>query len=351
MAKAQKILFALLIIFLPSQLGLHFWPAWSYINGVCVDYFSPTVYFTDLLVIALLPLSLRAKRSNLHLHKRDCFVALFLAMTIGVNIYFSTLPWLSFYKWLKIGEMAFLAWFVAKNKTFLLSRLPIFLLVPVVYSCVLALWQFAKQGSVGGIWYWLGERSFNNSTPGIALASFNGQMFLRPYATFPHPNVLMGFLMVAGLLILTQFPHISRKITAVVLGLLLIVLVLLPSRGNLLTGWGLRMQLNQIAIQQWLKSPLFGTGLGTSPLYPRNIANFSLLHQPIHNLYFLSLSETGLIGLGIFVILLLAALWKKENIRHKIPLLAIMGLGLFDHYFLTLQQGQLLFAIVLGTII
>ncbi len=329
MNKLQKLVFAGIILFLPSQLGLHFWPEWAFINGVRIDYFSPTLYFTDVLVILLSLLSLRAQRSNLHWNKRDCFVALLLAMTIGVNVYFSLSPFVSLYKWLKIGEMAFLAWYVAKNKPGLKL-----LIIPIIYSCVLAIWQYFNHGSVGGLWYFLGERTFNNGTPGIAAG--------RPYGTFPHPNVLMGFLTVSGLIIITYLPHISRKITALVLGLSLITLILLPSRGNLLNGWGLRQQLNSIAVQEWLKSPLIGTGLGTSPLYPRNIANYAMLHQPIHNIFLLLLSETGLVGLVSFLVLL-----KK---RFSWLLLPILFLGFFDHYWLTLQQGQLLFALVLGII-
>jgi hypothetical protein len=329
--KLQQLVFALLLIFLPSQLGLHFWPDWAFINGVRVDYFSPTLYLTDILVGLLFLLSVRRlPRQSL----RSFLAMTGIAIFVLLNIYFSYSPFVTIYKWLKVIEFGFLVWWMAKHK----PRLKL-LIVPIIYSFLLALWQFIKQGSVGGLWYWLGERTFTVNTPGIAAAVINGQLILRPYATFPHPNVLAGFLVVGGFLIITYIPRNYRIITVAVISL---VFFLTLSRGNLINGWQLRQQLNNVAIEQWVKSPIFGTGLGTSPLYPRNIANFALLHQPIHNIYLLLLSETGVAGLVGFLVVI-----KK---RFSWFLLPILFLGLFDHYFLTLQQGQLLLALVLGII-
>lgn len=356
MAKIQRILFALLLIFLPSQLGLHFWPGWAYINGVRVDYFSPTIYFTDILILLLLLLEI----FNFHFSVFNKFsklqfsIVFLTVLFIAANIFYSQLPYVSFYKWLKVGEMVFLAGWVAKNlhHNIKLQHVSVMLLIAIGYSVTLAFWQFFNQGSVGGLWWFLGERTFTAATPGIALANWGGQLILRPYATFPHPNVLMGFLVVSSLLVISQLTHNSRRITALIIFLVATVLFLLPSRGDLLKGWQLRQQLNEIAIQQWLKLPLIGTGLGTSPLYPRNIANFSLLHQPIHNIYLLILAETGLGVLGVL------GVWGYRKFRSskRSPLLLssfffILLSGLFDHYWLTLQQTQLLLAVVIGIII
>lgn len=343
--KIQKIVFILLLIFLPSQLGFHFWPEWSYINGVRIDYFSPTLYFTDFLVLVIFLLEL--PRLKIKLSSIRLIGLISLMGFISLNIYFSFSPFVSFYKWLKIAELTFLAWFVAKNLRHSFKRplIIVMLLIPIAYSCILAVWQFLSQGSVGGVWYWLGERAFNNSTPGIANAVINGQLVLRPYATFSHPNALAGFLLVAGSLVVLNIPHISRKITAGVLALILLVVFLTLSRGSLLSGWQLRQQLNNIAIQQFSNSPLVGTGLGTSPLYGRNISNYAMLHQPIHNIYLLVLSETGVVGL-IGLISLICYLWQRG--KGRILLCLILALGFFDHYWLTLQQPQLLFALILG---
>src|SRR6266704_691714 len=49
----ENLLFSLLILFLPTQFGKHFWPSFSIIQGIRVDYLSPTLYFTDILIILL----------------------------------------------------------------------------------------------------------------------------------------------------------------------------------------------------------------------------------------------------------------------------------------------------------
>ena len=96
------------------------------------------------------------------------------------------------------------------------------------------------QHSLGGIFWFLGERTFTVDTPGIArfplcLPSFFGCIeFLRSYATFPHPNVLAGYLAVGVPLLLNKqiAKYTNKQINklntvrkiAIVLGLLALVL-------------------------------------------------------------------------------------------------------------------------------
>ena len=47
----SKLLIWLIVFFLPSQLGLHFWPSFSRAAGIRLDYLSPTLYFVDLLLL------------------------------------------------------------------------------------------------------------------------------------------------------------------------------------------------------------------------------------------------------------------------------------------------------------
>src|SRR3989344_696217 len=51
--RVEYILFYLIILFLPTQLGKHFWPDFSIVSGIRVDYLSPTVYFTDVFIFLL----------------------------------------------------------------------------------------------------------------------------------------------------------------------------------------------------------------------------------------------------------------------------------------------------------
>ncbi|HSX09267.1 MAG TPA: hypothetical protein VLF93_03880, partial [Candidatus Saccharimonadales bacterium] len=76
--------------------------------------------------------------------------------------------------------------------------------------------------------------------------------------------------------------------------------------------------------------------------------------QPVHNIFVLVATETGLIGLALFVWLLIATtirirrLEKGMRLPFVVLFLIIVATGSFDHYWLTLQQGQLLFAVILG---
>ena len=52
--KLYQLLFSLLILLLPTQLGRHFWPSYSFVFGLKVDYLSPTLYLTDIFLVLTL---------------------------------------------------------------------------------------------------------------------------------------------------------------------------------------------------------------------------------------------------------------------------------------------------------
>src|SRR3989344_6346282 len=51
--RVENVLLFLTILFLPTQLGRHFWPEFSFIYSLPIDYLSPTLYLWDLLVVLL----------------------------------------------------------------------------------------------------------------------------------------------------------------------------------------------------------------------------------------------------------------------------------------------------------
>jgi hypothetical protein len=436
----KNFFFLLLVIFLPTQLGIHFWPEWALVNGIRVDYFSPTLYFTDVLILLLLvwqifnsKFEIRNQFSNLKFPRRNyqaffrdkqisnwqgavyLAVVLFSAGFVYLNISHSLSPAVSAYKWIKILEFGVLGYIIAKRLKINDSRFRTtsLVLIPIFYESVLSVWQFWVQSSVGRWWYFLGERTFNSSTPGIANTFFNGQLLMRSYGTFPHPNVLGAFLAIFLPIVLARFLHNSRIFTerkkfemmatlaslgvgygalflsmsrvAIFVGIVASLVVVLPHLKRLrlmglicligLTGgvylfWPrisalkletepivVRQQLNKLAIERFAHSPVLGTGLGTSPLYEGTsnfkfqILNYSLVHQPTHNVYLMTLAETGIIGfglLGTLGILGVVRVYRQKNWVLLTSLLSIAFLGMFDHYFLTLQQGQLIFSLILG---
>ncbi len=216
MKKIGKLAFFLLVLFLPTQLGKHFWPDFSYVLGQRIDYFSPTIYLTDILIGFLFLLEFK---EILKLLKKNSIVLLFYC-SIVVLLSFYWVHWqnqnpaLLVYQWLRLAEWLFLVVWVKRNISLKETILPLSL--SVIWTSFLALGQLCQQRSLG-FWF-LGERTFYSATPGIALASWQGQLFLRPYATFPHPNVLAGYALVVFSLNLwfDWSPRILRQLALIV---------------------------------------------------------------------------------------------------------------------------------------
>jgi hypothetical protein len=415
--KLSQLSFYLLILFLPTQLGKHFWPNFSFVYGLRLDYLSPTLYLTDIFIFAIFIFSFpkllvgvrkisRKYLAGFSLFLLSLLVGLITAKNFGAGIYGI----------LKLLEFVFLAFFVSSNYQYFKKNVLFFaVFVSIIFESLLTFLQYLNQGSIGGIFYLFGERTFNALTPGIANASINGELFLRPYATFSHPNVFAGFLVLAMLFLLlfslkdkrlkifiwlgcilgTAALVITLSRSAIFLwaiyGIVLFVLWLVEKYKNrkinplqicflililigvtaiiiLQNNYVLQRFLTtsladesvmqrQILIMQSLKmfwgNPLFSVGINN---YFNNLnLNLSkespLLIQPVHNIFLLVLAETGVIGLATFLFVLLKSLFavlKKRNKYLLLSIFTIIFLGMFDHYFLTLQQGQLLVALVLG---
>lgn len=329
----------LLLLLLPSQLVIHFWPDWALVNGIRVDYLSPTLYFTDLIIAIIWAFN--------HFRIK---VPLAMIVFVVLNIFFALSPLTSIFKWLRVLEYFWLF-------KYLILKIDLKLKIKnlkfaILWTSILAWMQFIKQGSIGGVWYWLGERSFNVFTPNIAKV-FWEELILRPYATFPHPNVLGGFLAIAGILsggwisaiafttLIITFSRtaIFAALAAVIflkrhysLLPLLLLPLLIPGSPDSLIG---RSDLIRTSLDMIYSNPLFGTGLG----------NFvRLSSQPVHNVFLLALAELGIPLFLLFGYLIIKSLKRLEK-----PLLAVIIItALNDHYWWTIPQMQLLFTLFLA---
>jgi len=314
---------------------------------------------------------------------------------LSIGIFLSQSPFAGLYGFVKLFEFFFLGWYVARHGDIVMKFLSVAFPIGILVEGGLAIWQFLLQRSIGGLWYFLGERTFSGSTPGIANASFNGQLVLRPYGTFPHPNVLAGYMLIALVFIAINFPKkrwakitgiiviaigvvallLALSRTAIILGvvigiiigikkltkmgfvfiaLLLVVcaFILLPRFvGSNAFGESivLREQLLQAGWVMFVSHPLFGIGLNNFLVVLPQISPGISVIQPVHNIYLLVLSETGIVGFGLFIYFLFKTFKKALSFPFAlISLFIFLCIGLVDHYFLTLQQGQLLTAMVFG---
>jgi len=222
--RIRTLFFYLLILLVPTQLGLHFWPQWATVLGRRIDYLSPTLYLTDMLIILLLLCWLIEKvYGNWYLvfRTKKKFVfpkilntkTLILSIFVITNILVAASRPVALYSWIKFLEFFLLGAYIIKTKP-QFERIVFFLSLSVIYSSLIAIAQFSFQHSVGGVFWLLGERTFSAATPGIAqiplcLPWISGcPLLLRAYGTFSHPNVLGGYIAALMPLIILSF---SRK--------------------------------------------------------------------------------------------------------------------------------------------
>ena len=384
----QKFLFYVLILLIPVQLGKHFWPDFAFINGIRIDYLAPTVYLTDILIGLIL---LSWLTSRLSITKDQVISGIMLFFVVGLfveaNIYFSLSPYVAIFRWIKYLEMGLLVVYISKARISIRSITKLLILAGL-FTAFLALIQLINNGSIGGLFYFLGERSFNLNTPGIARQMLFDRELMRPYATFAHPNILAGYFVITMPFILSG-QWIGKNLKLFLAGLWLMIIYISGSTMSLIVSIGIlfqyikirslykylafgaivfimgilsityglesvsrRVELNNIAYELYRSSPIIGIGMNNFIVQMSNYPNINepgFFFQPAHNIYLLLLAEGGIIGLTLLTWLI----WKVYMIGLKrksyiIPLVAILVLGLFDHYPLTLQQGQLLLAMVIG---
>lgn len=446
--KIENLLFPTLLFSIVLQTGKHFWPNFSFVSGIRVDYLSPTLYISDILIFFLFILvALDTSRRNeliLFFQKKS---VLFFLLLLFVSSLFSKSHQASFLGILKFLEVAFFAHFVSKKfqgwndksstnklttiasegatgslainfqsykqKNMVLDKSVFFaFLSGTLITSLLLIWQFLGQESVGGIFYFLGERTFNASTINIAQIHYGTTLLLRPYATFPHPNVAAFYVLVSLVLLWNEFLDKGKKSNLFLFFVLLfasvalfltfsriiifayiffLIVVFLSTQAYrkktfffitlatlfiiffsvrffetkfLHEDWNYRAQLTSVAAKIFFKEPLLGVGIHNFYIheidYQKTLS--PTLLQPVHNIYFLTLAETGIVGFCLFIYFLVKTfrnlflnVRKAQDIKEKkwyqtILLLFCITLfvGFFDHFLLTVQQGQLMFALLLG---
>src|SRR3989344_1581709 len=217
-SKIENALFFLTLLFAPTQFGRHFWPGFSYILGIRIDYLSPTVYATDILIFLLFIFfinNLQIKYLS-KLLKRFSWLSislLFLIAFLFLGVIFSKSPLAGFYGLFKLFEFIFFGVYTARFVTKINFKKILFVFsAQIIFESILSVAQYLKQSSIGGLFYFVGERTFNGQTPAVANASINGELILRPYGTFSHPNVLGGYLLIGMTLILFNLGSTKKQL-------------------------------------------------------------------------------------------------------------------------------------------
>ncbi len=386
--RIQPALFLLFAFLLPTQLGRHFFPPFSYVAGIRIDYLSPTIYLTDILALALIALNL--KTALMFFRNKKVLILLFLIASTGL---FALIQPLFLYRFIKVIEV--LALYPLFCSQFMRYKRHIILGFAggTVMQAGLALAQLLTRHSLQGVFYFFGERYMNLSTPGIAKASLAGTELLRPYGTFSHPNSLAGFFLLVYVLFLTGAFITNRflKYSAIFLASILVffsfsknailaylfvtliyafkdrtecrICVLARTLSPaLLAGVFLFAQTDPASFEKRItllkeslilivKYPITGTGLGSYLAASQHFASrypyFFL--QPVHNIFLLFLAEAGIPVFSATLMFLVS--WIKKHAGHTPLLLAVLAVGatgMFDHYWITLQQNMLLLPVIFG---
>lgn len=397
MAKSD-ILFLLVLASIPIQLGRHFFFPYSFVLGLPIDYRALTIYLSDIFVILYLFVFFwenRAAAGLIYKNRKTVIniIVLFNAyLLIGSFIFsLSQQASLVFVAKVIIFSLLGIASAVSFSRKATLKKGIFVLKIVMILESLILIAEFILQRSIGLVL--LGERVFDTTTSSIAHADFLGSQLLRPYGTFPHPNVAAAFL-VFGLILLLGSNRIKKSkfdpaslfiatglvVTfsksaliafAVALGIIftkkkgfLILLITLLAAGTLflrntsdsaLPTISERLVLIQKSLDISLINPLFGVGSNNFILELSKANLFSVsqirLLQPVHNIFFLILAENGAVGLLLFAALLFVVL-KSVDTKTKLALfVSILIFGSIDHFLWTLQQGQLILWLSLGYIV
>ncbi len=312
-----------------------------------------------------------------------------------------------------------------------------------IFQSLIAILQFFYQHSLG--FKILGESIISSSIPGVAKFTIDSEKYIRAYGTFPHPNILAGFLIftIIGTVVVLLIKNIKNKINVsretligdkllclgfilqnialfltfsrliwlivcifylilinwikknnslinkpittfftyiprIFLIILFFIFPVIVSRFNNLniatdSAFTDRLLYNNIALQAINDHFWTGSGIGTFVFEMSNYINTKFYYwqyQPAHNIYLLIGSEIGIIGLIIFLLFLLSLILKKQTMFHvkhstqdknlknttaeivnyffTINLILFLLIGFFDHYLWTIQQGILIFWILIG---
>ena len=122
-----------------------------------------------------------------------------------------------------------------------------------------------------------------------------------------------------------------------------------------------RIFYNKIAESVTTANPVLGVGIGQFvPQLMDKLRHWpAYIYQPVHNVYLLIASETGLVGLALFLLFLFFIFYGfvRRTQMHKayqcsflILAFSFLLMSLFDHFLWTLQQGSLIFWMVLALI-
>ena len=409
--KISKLLFCFFFAALPFRVDALIYDGSRNVGSFFNPYFSHFVYLSDVfLILSLIFMGAvfflggkvfdKKKGDKRHLKLMGLFLA-----TYAISLLFAFDLLNSFLHLLRAGEF-FVVYYLLWRGHIDLRKVVLWLGGALFFVSLLAIYQFVFQKTLG--LHFIGEPFLDPQKLGVSKLDFLGEKRLRAYGTLVHPNVLGGYLSVCGLLALGIFKK-SRKLIMPVLGIFGIALAFTFSRsawialvfGMVFFSWTSRkrfsakhmfggmllvgilvvlVQLFPIFYERMMfadfaniqerflflvvslkmfAANVFGVGVGNFTGVMQGFVGHELMPwilQPVHNVYFLIANELGFIGVSMFLLVLIYSFSllfkraKKVNSSLFAVLVVVCTISLFDHYFFSLYQGQVLLWTVFGLI-
>jgi len=370
-----------------------------YVDGVYVNYLVPTLSFLDLGSVLFLSSSFLQNGGKkfveilkkygivlplfvVFLFLQSIFLKNSLSILNSVRLILYILTFLSLIDFFKEGKKKY-------AKTILLVSI-----ISVLIQGIVGIMQFRNGSSLG--LSFLGESQVVSGMQGSSFVTLGGEVFLRAYGTFPHPNLFAGYLLfnillalsflntkrkelklLSSVLLLCSFVPLLFTFSRISIFLSVVVLIVYFGKnilkGKLLvfslplflerftnlfssgdTSWEDRINLAKSSIAIIKENWLSGIGMGNfvkgmEGVAPRSV-NSVLLLQPVHNFFLLVFSELGVVGFGLYLWLLVSVCKKnivKFTLFSVLVLICIFVLISFDHYTVSLPQGIMLFFFLL----
>ncbi len=381
---------------------LNFLYSSSYVNGILVNYLVPTLSILDMgVVIFLLNFLLMGKIPTIQkvFLKYKLAIFLFSIALLLQNIFLhNILVLLTSFRFLLylvtflvvIEKLKDSNIFKIQKKSFTLSLLLFF---SVLVQGIIGLLQFKGGVSLG--LRFLGESQVVAGMIGTSFVTLDGEIFLRMYGTFPHPNLLAGFFLLSFFISILLLRNFEGKWKAFSLLTILLITVFVPFTFSriaiFLFGISLFVFLIQFLLPRVKKSflsfsPIYllyrftdilrdgneslrdrtnlakssfaiikenfwtGTGLGNfvgemGESIPRTGKGILLL-QPVHNIFLLLFSELGVftfLSLGYLLFEIMRKNIKRITVYGLLVIFSLGIIGSFDHYLVSLPQGLMMF--------
>lgn len=362
-----------------------------YVSGIFVNYLVPTLSILDIFISILLLQLLLEKNKLFKELILDKDIIFFFVALILQNIFIQNFLTL----FLTLRFIIYFFTFILILRTLkedikernILQKIyvKVLIILTILIQGIIGIYQFLKGVSLGV--YFLGESKIASGMFGSSYIDINGEAFLRAYGTFPHPNILAGwyilmffvsitfylrsknklYLATALLTVFLSIFTFSRLIILLYTICLLILFFIYFFKKNTIkslsyllfyrflnifsntdSSWNERIKLLKMNIRI-LRENLLGTGLGNSiSHYEQNIPltqGGKFILEPVHNIWILNWVELGL-AIGTYYIYLLYRYFLKGIKMNSIKWLifiCLFTISLFDHYFFSLPQGNIMF--------